>query len=57
MRDRLNENSELTRRVLPIGSRAIWRGLRQGSQIGGDGLLRLRATSSISTDVQSAVVG
>jgi hypothetical protein len=43
MRRRLNENAELTRRVLPIGSRAIWRALRRGMRVDGDGLLRVRA--------------
>jgi transcriptional regulator with XRE-family HTH domain len=45
MRDFLIQHSELTDRVLPIASRAIWRGLRQGLPIGGDGLLRVRAGS------------
>lgn len=46
MRGRLNENSELASRVLPIASRAIWRALRQGLRLGGDGLLRVRAASA-----------
>jgi hypothetical protein len=48
MRRRLNENAELTRRVLPIGSRAIWRALRRGMRVDGDGLLRVRARSADS---------
>jgi transcriptional regulator with XRE-family HTH domain len=51
MRDRLSENSELTRRILPIGSRAVWRGLRQGLPIGGDGLLRVRVKPAHGTDI------
>jgi transcriptional regulator with XRE-family HTH domain len=48
MRRRLSENRELIRRVVPIGSRAIWRALRQGIRVGGDGLLRVRARSTQS---------
>jgi transcriptional regulator with XRE-family HTH domain len=43
MRERLNQNAELIGRVLSISSAAIWRALRQGSPIGGDGLLRVHA--------------
>jgi transcriptional regulator with XRE-family HTH domain len=57
MRDRLTENSEFTRRVLPIGSRAVWRGLRQGLPVGGDGLLRVRVMPAVGTDIPRATAG
>lgn len=57
MRDRLNENSELTRRVLPMGSRAIWRALRQGLTLGGDGLLLVRVWSAGGTGIHTAEGG
>jgi transcriptional regulator with XRE-family HTH domain len=44
--DFLGRYSALARQVLPMGSRAIWRGLRQGQRVGGDGLLRVRPASA-----------
>lgn len=35
----LAEHADLIRRVLPIPSRAIWRAIRHGTVIGGDGIL------------------
>jgi len=35
----LGTHAELIRRALPVSSRAIWRALRNGTPIGGDGIL------------------
>jgi hypothetical protein len=42
MRTRIQENADLVARVLPLRSRALWRAIRTGSSIGGDGLLLVR---------------
>jgi transcriptional regulator with XRE-family HTH domain len=38
----LAEHRELIDRVLPVASRAIWKALRDGTPIGGDGILLIR---------------
>jgi transcriptional regulator with XRE-family HTH domain len=39
MRQLVREHAEYLSRVFPISSRAIWRAIRQGHPIGGDGIL------------------